>query len=63
MRLNAPTIPVFLLSVAMVAAVIAIKYFGTHIPYAGTVVQKVGLFEILLLAYGILFLGNILRRF
>ncbi|MGH1351063.1 MAG: hypothetical protein ACRBBN_09685 [Methyloligellaceae bacterium] len=62
MKLNTPTLPVFLLSVILVAAVIAIRYFSLNFPLASTIVSF-GLFEILLLAYGLLFLGNIMRRF
>lgn len=57
MRLSAPTFPVFLISVALAGAVIAVKYFGVSIPYVGG-----HLFEALLAAYGILLLGNLLRN-
>ncbi len=62
MRLNAPTVPVFLTSVVLVIAVVATKYFGTNIPGAEPLIQG-QLFEILLVAYGILVLSNLLRRF
>lgn len=60
MRLNAPTVPVFMISFVLVLAVVAVRYFGADIPIAGSIISG-GLFEVLLAAYGILFLGNVLR--
>lgn len=60
MRLNPPTVPVFLISFSLVVAVVSIKYFGADIPVAQEIVSG-GLFEVLLVAYGILLAGNLFR--
>ncbi|MDH3581610.1 MAG: hypothetical protein OEM91_13420 [Hyphomicrobiales bacterium] len=57
MRLSAPTLPVFLISIVLAAIVIAVKYFGVSgIPYIGG-----RLFETLLAAYAVLLAGNLFR--
>ncbi len=61
MNLTPPSLPVFLISVIMVALVIAAKYFGTNIPVLTPIVKK-SMFEVLLVAYGLLFIGVVFRR-
>ncbi len=57
MRLSAPTLPVFLISIVLAGLVVAIKYFGVGgIPYISG-----HLFETLLGAYVILLIGNLFR--
>jgi hypothetical protein len=57
MRLSAPTLPVFIISVVLAALVIAVKYFGVGgIPWVGT-----HLIETLLIAYAVLLAGNLFR--
>lgn len=57
MRLSAPTLPVFLISIALAGLVVAVKYFGVGgIPYIGG-----RLFETLLGAYAVLLAGNLFR--
>lgn len=57
MRLSAPTLPIFLISVVLACLVIAIKYFGVGgIPYISG-----HLFETLLGAYVVLLVGNLFR--
>lgn len=57
MRLSAPTLLVFIISVALAAVVIAAKYFGVAIPYVSA-----HLFEALLAAYAVLLAGNLFRN-
>ncbi len=45
----------------MVALVIATKYFGVHVPGLTQIVKK-SMFEVLLVAYGLLFVGVVFRR-
>jgi len=45
----------------MVALVVASKYFGTNIPVFTPIVKK-SMFEVLLVAYGLLFVGVVFRR-
>lgn len=61
MRLTAPSFAIFLISVIMVILVIAAKYFGVDIPVLTPIVKK-SMFEVLLVAYGLLFAGVVFRR-
>jgi len=61
MRLSAPTLGIFLISVIMVALVIAAKYFGIDVPVLTQIVKK-SLFEVLLVAYALLLAGVVFRR-
>ena len=61
MNLTPPSLPIFLISVIMVALVIAAKYFGINIPVLSPIVTK-SMFEVLLVAYGLLFIGVVFRR-
>ena len=61
MRLWAPSVPIFLISIIMAGLVIAIKYFGVDIPVAGAIVKR-SLFDVLLLAYIVLFFGTVIRK-
>ena len=61
MNLTPPSLPIFFISVIMVALVIAAKYFGTNIPVLSPIVKK-SMFEVLLVAYGLLFAGVVFRR-
>ena len=54
MRLSAPTLVVFLISVIIAALVVAVKYFGMTIPYVGN-----NTFEALLITYVLLLIGNL----
>jgi uncharacterized membrane protein len=56
MRLRSPTYIVFVLSVILVALVVLWKYFGVEIPVVTPIVQR-SPFEILLVAWALLFLG------
>lgn len=58
MRLTAPSFPVFVISVVMAALVLVARYGGVTIPLVSA-----NPFEVLLAAYAILFLGNVLRSF
>lgn len=60
MRLSAPSFLIFILSVILVALVILSKYFGVEIPVLTTIVQR-SPFEILLVAWALLFLGVTFR--
>jgi hypothetical protein len=60
MRLSAPSRLIFLLSVILVALVILSKYFGVEIPVLTTIVAR-SPFEILLVAWALLFLGVTFR--
>jgi len=61
MRLSAPSLGIFLISVIMVALVIATKYFGIDVPVLTQIVKK-SLFEVLLVAYALLLAGVVFRR-
>ncbi len=61
MKLTAPTFPIFLISLIMVILVIASKYFGVSIPVLTPIVNK-SMFEVLLVAYALLFVGVVFRR-
>ncbi|MBR1124375.1 hypothetical protein JQ628_22800 [Bradyrhizobium lablabi] len=56
MNLSAPTLPVFLISVVLTVIALLVHYAGVSIPYAGKHV-----FEVLLVAYAVLFAGNIFK--
>ncbi|GAB4231594.1 MAG: hypothetical protein Kow0032_13930 [Methyloligellaceae bacterium] len=57
MRLSAPTLPVFLISIILAALVVGVKYFGlSGIPFIGK-----HLFETLLAAYALLLAGTLFR--
>ena len=61
MRLSPPSFAIFLISVIMVALVIATKYFGVDVPVLTQIVKK-SMFEVLLVAYALLFVGVVFRR-
>lgn len=54
MRLSAPTLVLFLISVIIAALVVAVRYLGIEIPYLGN-----NAFEALLIAYVLLLTGNL----
>jgi len=56
MRLNSPSLLVFLISVVLAAAVVATQYLGASIPFISQYA-----FSTLLVAYMLLFLGNLVR--
>lgn len=60
MRLSAPSFLIFILSVILVALVILSRYFGVEIPVLTTIVQR-SPFEIMLVAWALLFLGVTFR--
>jgi hypothetical protein len=61
MNLTPPSFPIFLISVIMVALVVAAKYFGANVPVLSPIVNR-SMFEVLLVAYALLFLGVVFRR-
>jgi hypothetical protein len=61
MRLTPPSFAIFLISAIMVGLVVAAKYFGANIPVLTPIVKK-SMFEVLLVAYGLLFIGVVFRR-
>jgi len=61
MRLSAPSLAIFLISIIMVALVIATKYFGIDVPVLTRIVKS-SMFEVLLVAYAMLSAGVIFRR-
>ncbi|MFQ5626386.1 MAG: hypothetical protein ACE5FM_07010 [Methyloligellaceae bacterium] len=61
MKLTPPSFPIFLISLIMVILVIAAKYFGVAIPVLTPIVQR-SMFEVLLVAYALLFIGVVFRR-
>lgn len=61
MRLTPPSFPVFLISLILVILVIAAKYFAVTVPVL-TPIVKSNMFEVLLLAYGLLWIGVVFRR-
>jgi hypothetical protein len=60
MFLSAPTVATWTLSSLLVLALIAVKYLGIAVPAVGDLIGG-NLFEVLLLAYGILWAGNVFR--
>ena len=60
MRLTAPSFVIFLLSFIMATVVILLKYFGVTIPVISDIASG-KTFEVLLLAYLLLFFGVIIR--
>lgn len=61
MRLSAPSLAIFLISVIMVALVVATKYFGISIPVL-TQIVRTSQFEVLLVAYALLVSGVVINR-
>lgn len=61
MNLSAPSFPIFLISIVLVALVVAAKYFGINVPVLSPIVNK-SMFEVLLVAYALLFAGVVLRK-
>lgn len=61
MNLSAPSFPIFLISVVLVALVVAAKYFGINVPVLSPIVNK-SMFEVLLVAYVLLCAGVVLRK-
>lgn len=61
MKLTPPSFPMFFLSVVMAALVVAAKYFGVNVPVLSPIVTK-SMFEVLLVAYGLLLIGVVFRR-
>lgn len=60
MRLSAPSYLIFILSVVLVVLVVLSRYFGVEIPVLTPIVQR-SPFEIMLVAWGLLFLGVAFR--
>ena len=56
MRLSSPSLLIFVISAILAAAVVAIQFLGASIPFIGQYT-----FSTLLLAYALLFIGNIVR--
>ena len=56
MRLNSPSLLVFVISSILAAAVIATQFLGASIPFISQYT-----FATLLVAYGLLFMGNLVR--
>ena len=61
MNLTPPSFPIFVISVILVTLVVAAKYFGINVPVLSPIVNK-SMFEVLLVAYGLLFAGVVLRK-
>ena len=61
MRLSAPSLAIFLISVIMAGLVIATKYFGVDVPVLTQIVRSNN-FEVLLVAYALLLAGVVFRR-
>lgn len=61
MRLSAPSFVIFILSLILAALVILSRYFGVDVPVLTDIVSGKH-FEVLLVAYVLLFLGVIIRR-
>ncbi|MEO0620250.1 MAG: hypothetical protein AAFZ01_13340 [Pseudomonadota bacterium] len=57
MRLSAPNLLVFMISFILALAVVAIQYFGAVIP----IISSVPTITLLLAAYGILAISNLVR--
>lgn len=60
MKLSAPSFLIFILSVILVVLVILSRYFGVVIPVLTPIVQR-SPFEIMLVAWALLFLGVAFR--
>jgi len=60
MKLSAPSYLIFLLSVILVVLVVLSRYFGVEIPVLTTIVAR-SPFEIMLVAWALLFLGVTFR--
>lgn len=56
MRLSAPRLPVFLLSLVIAGLVIAVRFGGYNVPFVSG-----HLFESLIAAYVILLAGNVMK--
>lgn len=56
MKLNTPSIPIFIISTVLILLIILSKYFGVHIPVLTVIVQG-NPFEVTLVAWAILFAG------
>ena len=56
MRLNSPSLLVFVISAILASAVVATQFLGAAIPLVSQYT-----FSTLLIAYGLLFFGNIVR--
>lgn len=61
MNLSAPSFPIFLISVILVALVVAAKYFGINVPVLSPIVNK-SMFEVLLVGYALLYAGVVFRK-
>lgn len=61
MNLSAPSFPIFLISVVLVALVVAAKYFGINVPVLSPIVNR-SMFEVLLVAYALLCAGVVFRK-
>ncbi len=57
--LTPPTLPVFLISLVIAAAALLVHYAGVSIP----VLTKARAFDVLALAYAVLLIGVLVRRF
>lgn len=57
MRLSAPNLLVFMISFILALAVVAIQFFGADIP----IISSVPTITLLLVAYGILAVSNLIR--
>lgn len=62
MFLSAPKVVTWMISTLLVLAAIAVKYLGVVIPEVGSLVSG-NLFEVVLVAFAILWAGNVLRGF
>ena len=60
MRLSPPSFIIFLLSLILAALVILAKYFGITVPVLSEITAGKG-FEVLLVAYLLLFFGVVIR--
>ena len=56
MKLNAPSVPIFIISTVLIVLIILEKYFGVRIPVL-TVIVQTNPFEVTLVAWAILFAG------
>jgi hypothetical protein len=61
MHLTPPSFPVFVISVVIAALVIAVNYFGVNVPELTPFIKR-NMFEALLAAYALLFIGVLFRR-
>ena len=62
MHLSAPTWPVFLISLILAVLVVLVKYAIVVVPVVGPIIAG-HTFEVFGIAYILLFLGVVLRRF